>query len=1018
MKGRFSTLDIVAILPELRSKICGWRVNQVYDCDSKTYLFKLNKSLIQMKSDSDPINEEEENANKMFFIIESGLRMHTTDYDWPKSHTPNGFALKLRKHLKNKRIESINQIGIDRLVDIQFGSSQAAYHLIVELYDRGNLILTDCDYTILNILRWRKPMPVKGGEDQDTSNAAADKTETNNSKEKADSENLKVGQIYPLDASRKEEDLDVLHIDRIREILTSSTSVMENRKNKSKNKAKRDSKSQEISLKNLLNPMVVYGAGLLEDSLITHLGNDIDGRKCSISIPILEQDGRLDPERVEDIANKIHKALEFADAKFKLVKESTSSPGYIVQKRQQSQLNNNNQNNNAKDKDTNKESDLKQEYLTNIDFYPIKSCVELKIREDPTTLTFKEFESFDRAVDIYFCNMESQKIDSKALHAEKDARKRLENIKLDHQKRLDSLAKAQKEDEEKARLIECNCDKVENALLVIRSLIACQTSWSDIWETIKEAKAKKDPVACLITGVKFDRNEFTMCLENPYEESGSDNDDSQVDSESSSEDSDDDEKIKKKQNKSKTKKQTKSGKDDKSKHSKLVDIDISLSAYANARRYFDKRRFAVKKEQKTIDVSAKAFKNVERKAKEMLKEVVIKSNITKARKRYWFENFFWFISSDGYLVVAGRDAEQNELLVKRYMKSNDIYVHADLHGASSVIVKNVSNTEQVPPKTLTEAGTMAVCYSTAWEAKIATTSWWVYPNQVSKTAPAGEYLTLGAFIIRGKKNYLPLSTLVLGFGFLFRLEEESIEKRFKERLRREALMVKENKEFEDLRKRTITEVSEDNSEANEITLLEPTDARHRQDDDDNGGRDEDDKDDDDSDDDNAKGNKSIKDGDVATSDSTTIMDKNDNNNDDDDDLDNEDDDDDVDESKTGNKEYRLVDTLTGAPNQDDILSYAIPVCGPYSALQSYKFKVKVIPGTNKRGKAAKTCLSVFLFDKNASQRERDLLKSCKDQDFARNIPNKCKISAVNLKTIQKKKTKKSEVRFHNHQSIS
>jgi predicted ribosome quality control (RQC) complex YloA/Tae2 family protein len=39
-------------------------------------------------------------------------------------------------------------------------------------------------------------------------------------------------------------------------------------------------------------------------------------------------------------------------------------------------------------------------------------------------------------------------------------------------------------------------------------------------------------------------------------------------------------------------------------------------------------------------------------------------------------------------VIGGRDAQQNELIVKRYMKQSDVYVHADLHGASSVVIKN------------------------------------------------------------------------------------------------------------------------------------------------------------------------------------------------------------------------------------------------------------------------------------------------------------------------------------------
>lgn len=61
--------------------------------------------------------------------------------------------MKLRKHLKNKRLESLKQMGTDRIIDFQFGVGDATYHLILELYDRGNLILCDHEMTILNVLR-------------------------------------------------------------------------------------------------------------------------------------------------------------------------------------------------------------------------------------------------------------------------------------------------------------------------------------------------------------------------------------------------------------------------------------------------------------------------------------------------------------------------------------------------------------------------------------------------------------------------------------------------------------------------------------------------------------------------------------------------------------------------------------------------------------------------------------------------------------------------------------------------
>lgn len=45
---------------------------------------------------------------------------------------------------------------------------------------------------------------------------------------------------------------------------------------------------------------------------------------------------------------------------------------------------------------------------------------------------------------------------------------------------------------------------------------------------------------------------------------------------------------------------------------------------------------------------------------------------------------------------------------------------------------------------------------------------------MSKTAPSGEYLTTGSFMIRGRKNFLPPQPLVFGFGFMFKLDDSCI----------------------------------------------------------------------------------------------------------------------------------------------------------------------------------------------------------------------------------------------------
>uniref|UniRef100_A0A3B4BJB3 NFACT RNA-binding domain-containing protein n=1 Tax=Periophthalmus magnuspinnatus TaxID=409849 RepID=A0A3B4BJB3_9GOBI len=105
-------------------------------------------------------------------------------------------------------------------------------------------------------------------------------------------------------------------------------------------------------------------------------------------------------------------------------------------------------------------------------------------------------------------------------------------------------------------------------------------------------------------------------------------------------------------------------------------------------RYYDFKRTAQNKEKKTIEAADKAMKSAERKTQQTLKEVQTVTTIQKARKVYWFEKFLWFISAENYLVIAGRDQQQNEMIVKRYLRAGDVYVHADLHGATSCVIKN------------------------------------------------------------------------------------------------------------------------------------------------------------------------------------------------------------------------------------------------------------------------------------------------------------------------------------------
>lgn len=1077
MKTRFTTVDIRAVIAEINANYIGMRVNNVYDIDNKTYLIRLQKP-----------------DSKAILLIESGTRIHSTDFEWPKNMMPSGFAMKCRKHLKTRRLTQIKQLGIDRIVDIQFGSDEAAYHLIVELYDRGNVILADHEYTILNLLRFRT----------------------------AEAEDVKIAvrERYPVESARPPEPL--ISLERLTEILSQA--------------------QNGDQVKRVLNPHLPYGATLIEHSLIEA------GLPGSAKV-----DTQVDAAQV---APKILEALQIAETYMEKT-ENFSGKGYIIQK--------------SEKKPSLTPGKPSEELLTYDEFHPFLFAQHAKS-------PYLEFDSFDKAVDEFFSKMESQKIDMKALQQEKHALKKLENVKRDHEQRLEALHQAQEVDRLKGELVEMNLHIVERALQVVRSALANQVDWTEIGIIVKEAQAAGDPVACAIKELKLQTNHITMLLKNPY---------------ISEEDQEEEEKKDVVEEKGKKNKNKDKGQNKKVQKNKpmLVDVDLGLSAYANAKKYYDFKRSAEKKEHKTIEAADKAMKSAEKKTQQTLKEVQTVTTIQKARKVYWFEKFLWFISSENYLVIAGRDQQQNEMIVKRYLRAGDIYVHADLHGATSCVIKNPSG-DPIPPRTLTEAGTMSVCYSAAWDAKIITSAWWVHHHQVSKTAPTGEYLTTGSFMIRGKKNFLPPSYLIMGFGFLFKVDDQSV---FRHRGERKVKTVEED--IEDATSRTAELLEEgeeligedsgnedqgEERDGNGNTAKrdegaavpgEPTsNAKTMQTEQDDMEAEEEEGGDEDSGEEKEVKNEeseefSFPDTTISLShlqpsrsaqnpgfkkEVTTqaeadsqgrkhmsakqrreekkkkqkqegcdteektetlsagsavdqgskgggggggggpsqqppkrgqrnklkkIKEKYRDQDEEDRELmmqllgsagsakeetdkgkkgkkgkgkdepvrkpapqkqppkprnveaaakkpeqtggaegdegrqpgeeggpaDQEDKEDEVDQDNPGAEEAEnLLTSLTGQPHSEDVLLFAVPVCAPYTALSNYKHKVKLTPGSQKKGKAARTAVFSFMKAKDASTREKDLFRSVKDADLSRNMPGKVKVSAPNLLAAKKK----------------
>ena len=138
--------------------------------------------------------------------------------------------------------------------------------------------------------------------------------------------------------------------------------------------------------------------------------------------------------------------------------------------------------------------------------------------------------------------------------------------------------------------------------------------------------------------------------------------------------------------------------------------------------------------------------------------------VTEIRKKSWYERYRWFFTSDGFLVIGGRDAASNSAVVRKHLGKNDKIFHGDIHGSPFFILKDAKD---APDTSMNEVAHATVCFSRAWkEGMYGVSAYWVNPDQIKKSAPSGEFLPKGSFTIEGQRNFINSANLKLAVGII------------------------------------------------------------------------------------------------------------------------------------------------------------------------------------------------------------------------------------------------------------
>lgn len=668
--------------------------------------------------------------SKYNVVLESGFKVYLTEFQRPTLPEPNNFASKLRKHLKTKRLTNIKQVGDDRIAVLEF--SDGFYYLVFEFFSAGNIILLDSDLKIMTLFRFVDPDTVAEGQYQ-------------------------LGSVYNMfDKSLFEDGKQVLHNE-----IYDKTIVL---------KWIEDTKQQEREKKKILSIEKLcfqHTAYISSDLLhITMLDNDIEPKATCLEL--LQN---------EELLEKTVNALNDAQSRYKKLLDTPVGEveGFIIS------------NKNPLYDEEKGPSPENLEYVYN-EFHPYNPVHKVK-----EGVKVESFVGYNKTVDHFFTTIEMSKVSLSRQNQQANIQKRLQFVKDEHAKKLDALDNVQELNFRKGYLINVYNNQIEECKAAVQKLLDQKMDWKNIEKLIKIEQTRGNEIAKMIKSLNLIKNEITVTLVDIDENDDDDDDDENRNNEtdesewSSDESDSDDDGGTKVSGSSKFKSAKKP-----EKNVKTVDviIDITQSAFSNSTRYFDAKKIAKEKQEKTAKSAALAIKSSEQKIYHDLKklEKEAKQNIEfkQLRPKFWFEKFFWFITSEGYLCIAGRDDSQIDSIYYRYFDNEtDFLVSNDLEGALKVFIKNPYKNKDLPPSTLLQAGIFSLSSTKAWENKQVMSPWFVSGKDVSKKDYDGSILPSGMLNVSREKTYLPPCQMVMGTGLLWLADHDTLIKYRTNRMKRD-----------------------------------------------------------------------------------------------------------------------------------------------------------------------------------------------------------------------------------------
>ncbi len=342
-------------------------------------------------------------------------------------------------------------------------------------------------------------------------------------------------------------------------------------------------------------------------------------------------------------------------------------------------------------------------------------------------LRAEHHDSFDAALDAYFHELEreaesdAEEVDRPDFEAEIEKRKRIIAQQEDAIEGFDEQAERERE---KAELLYANYDLVDEVLSTVAAAREDGHGWDEIGETLEAGAERGIPEAEAVRSVDGGTGTVTVEIDGREIE---------LDPDAGVE-------------KNADRLYTEAKRVEDKKEGALAAIEDTREELGEWRR----RKEEWEAEDGTDD---------EDEGEETETDWLAEPSIPVRKQDQWYERFRWFHTSDGFLVIGGRDADGNEELVEKYLERGDLFFHTQAHGGPATVLKATGPSEPVrevefPESTLQQAAQFAVSYSSVWkDGRFAGDVYRVESDQVSKTPESGEYLEKGGFAVRGDRTY-------------------------------------------------------------------------------------------------------------------------------------------------------------------------------------------------------------------------------------------------------------------------